>query len=1070
MNIQAKTYKILIGILLLIGSLGLQLNASHVVGGQLTYRCLGYSNDTMTIEVILEFRRDCINSLPGSEFDNPVSIGIFDTDGFLLSNLANAGELFIFTNQNDTLNEIQTSECKIIGEDVCVETTTYIRELKLPYRESGYILSYQRCCRNSTVTNIVDPTFQGSTYWVEITGIAQQECNSSAQFLEWPPVYLCANDDFVFDHSAIDVDGDSLVYTLCTPYIGGSQLDSKPQPPAGPPYNNVVWAQGYGLDSLMGSDGTPLTIDEETGLILANPPDLGQYLVGVCVEEYRNGVLINRTIRDFQNNVRICLDNPIAEFVPSDTINCSGFELSFSNSSSPDASYLWYFDYPNTDLTSLEQNPTFEFPAAGYYEVALFVDEEGCIDSSFQTIAVSTPDQINFSLDYTDCLDSVFVYIEDTIVSDFMVTDINWTIVGPDSTWLVNGPLDSIGLGAEGDYIFNIELTNELGCVIDTSQLFTFDLTSDDPMVNFMVDYVDCQDELVITLDDDISSTTDIVSIQWTIEGMDTLIVIDGEAGEVYLGDEGVYTISLFAQNSLGCNQTFTDQFEFELNDSDPIVDFDLSYLECLDSLLINLMDLVTTTDSIINQAWTIIGQDTSLTLPGDATEVELINYGSYIISLYAETSLGCNNTYIDTVEFIQDIIDFDIEDDIIVICGETDVLLNPDPNPDYTYLWTSDIPGIIIEPTAATQELTLDQTVVFYVTAFLGDCRAHDTVLVDTQELEVELIDDENDVYYFCEGDAVTLEASSNAAANFEWFDENGELLGSGSPYSFFPDSAMQLTLIAANEAMCTDTAYFDVIPYLFDGEIIGDDFVCLQELFQLEIINTEDSLQNFTFTWVPFPDGGSGTQVEYQISEDTDVLVVVQNQFGCDFELNYTIKVDTFETLFINAEPDEILLQDSTQLFVEELPGATYEWSPEESLNDPNISDPIAFPENDDIIYTVTVTNENGCTAVASIPVSVIEPECNETDIFVPNTFTPNGDNFNDTFAPISNFIDLMDLVIYNRWGEEVFKSTDPNEGWDGTFDGEQLEPDVFGFHLSVLCIGGETYVKQGSITLMK
>jgi gliding motility-associated-like protein len=431
---------------------------------------------------------------------------------------------------------------------------------------------------------------------------------------------------------------------------------------------------------------------------------------------------------------------------------------------------------------------------------------------------------------------------------------------------------------------------------------------------------------------------------------------------------------------------------------------------------------------------------------------------------------LGCNNTYIDTVDFVQDIIDFEIEDGLVIICGETDVVLNPNPNPDYEYIWTTDTPGIIVDPNAATQELTLDQTVEFYVTAFLGDCRAHDTVLVETQELEVDLVDDQNDVYYYCEGDAVTLEATSNAVADFEWFDENGDLLGSGSPYSFFPDSAMQLTLIAANQAMCTDTATFSVTPYLFDGEIIGDDFVCVNELFQLQIINTEDTLQNFNYTWVPFPDGGSGTQVEYQVTEDTDILVVVQNQFGCNFELNYVIEVDTFETLFITAEPSEILLLDSTQLIVEEISGATYEWSPPGSLDDPNISNPIAFPENDGIVYSVTVTNENGCTAVATIPVVVIEPNCDETDIFVPNTFTPNGDNFNDTFAPISNFIDLMDLVIYNRWGEEVFKSNDPNDVWDGTFDGEQLEPDVFGFHLSILCIGGETYVKQGSITLMK
>ena len=1046
------------------------VQASHVVGGSLYYRCLGFENDSMRLEVTLEFRRDCFNGLPGAEFDNPVSIGIFDTNGNLLSDLANAGQLFIFTNQNDTLNEIQTSECKIIGEDVCVETTKYNREITLPFRESGYILSYQRCCRNETLTNIVDPTFQGSTYWVEINALAQQQCNNSAEFLEWPPVYLCANDDFIFDHSAIDADGDSLVYTLCTPFIGASQLDSKPQPPSGPPYNNVVWAPGYGLDALMGQGGTPLTIDNNTGQIVANPSDLGQYLVGVCVEEYRNGILINRIIRDYQNNVRICLDNPIAAFVPSDTIKCDGFEIDFMNLSEGDATYSWFFDWPNTDLISDEQNPSFVFPGPGYYEVALFVDQEGCLDSSFQTIAVAQPDQINFSVAYTDCLDSVFVYVEDTIVSDFTVTDINWTIVGPDSTWLFNGPLDSIGLGVEGEYVFNVQLTNELGCVVDTSKVFDFDLMANDPMVNFNVDYVDCQDELVIQLEEDIISSTDLTSIQWTIEGQDTLIIIDGEAGEVYLGEDGTYTISLFAENALGCNETFTDQFEFTFNNNDPVIDFESDYVDCLDSLVIDLTEVLSTVDSVTNFQWTIVGQDTVLIINGEATNIELIDYGSYIISLYAETSEGCNNTLVDTIDFVQDIIDFEVDSNYVIICGPTDVVLNSNPNPDYTYTWTANVDGIITDPNLATQMFTLDQTVEFYVTAHFGNCRAHDTILIETQELEVDLVDDVNDTYYYCEGDAVTLQANSNAAADFEWVDENGDVIGIGSPYSFFPDSAMQITLLASNDAMCTDTAVFNVEPYVFNGEIVGDDFVCFNELFTLEIINTEDSLQVFDYSWIPFQDGGSGTMVSYQITEPTEFLVVVQNQFGCDFQLEYFVDVDTFETLFIEADPPEIFLQDSTQLTVEEIPGGIYEWSPEESLDDPTISDPIAFPESDGIVYTVTVTNANGCTAVASIPVSVIEPNCDESDIFVPNTFTPNGDNFNDTFGPISNFIELMDLIIYNRWGEEVFKSNDINDFWDGTYKGEELEPDVFGYYLNVLCIGGETYEKKGSITLMK
>jgi len=168
--------------------------------------------------------------------------------------------------------------------------------------------------------------------------------------------------------------------------------------------------------------------------------------------------------------------------------------------------------------------------------------------------------------------------------------------------------------------------------------------------------------------------------------------------------------------------------------------------------------------------------------------------------------------------------------------------------------------------------------------------------------------------------------------------------------------------------------------------------------------------------------------------------------------------------------AEPNDILLLESTQLNVTEIPGATYEWSPSETLDDPNISNPIATPDDDGIIYTVTVTNENGCISIDTVTVRVVLPNCDENDVFVPNMFTPNGDNFNDIFKPESNFIDEMQLIVYNRWGEEVYITEDPLGGWDGTFKNEELEPDVYGYYLSVLCINGERYVKKGNVTIVK
>ena len=91
---------------------------------------------------------------------------------------------------------------------------------------------------------------------------------------------------------------------------------------------------------------------------------------------------------------------------------------------------------------------------------------------------------------------------------------------------------------------------------------------------------------------------------------------------------------------------------------------------------------------------------------------------------------------------------------------------------------------------------------------------------------------------------------------------------------------------------------------------------------------------------------------------------------------------------------------------------------------------------------VYRVTlyVTDENGCTAERSDMVVIKNPEL---QIFVPSSFTPNQDGLNDLFKPIGlNVADDQYLfMIYDRWGHLVFQTTDPEEGWDGSFKGQMV-----------------------------
>jgi len=112
-------------------------------------------------------------------------------------------------------------------------------------------------------------------------------------------------------------------------------------------------------------------------------------------------------------------------------------------------------------------------------------------------------------------------------------------------------------------------------------------------------------------------------------------------------------------------------------------------------------------------------------------------------------------------------------------------------------------------------------------------------------------------------------------------------------------------------------------------------------------------------------------------------------------------------------------------------------------------------------------------GCTARDRVTVFVI---CNGSNIFIPNTFSPNGDGTNDIFYPRGTGVfKIKSLRIYTRWGELIveksnFDANNPSYGWDGTNKGKQLNPDVFIYTLEVICDNGSVLIHRGNIALVK
>ncbi|MCB0479156.1 MAG: gliding motility-associated C-terminal domain-containing protein [Crocinitomicaceae bacterium] len=379
--------------------------AAHIVGGEISYECLGNDQYRVTIEIY----RDCNST--GAQFDNPMYLFVYDG----VTNQRIVGmEQSIYSPQITNLPVIFNNPCVTPPSNICTEKGVYEQIITLPPNANGYTIAYQRCCRGANVTNLVNPEAQGLTLSAFIPGTGSGiTCNSSPKFSNYPPLVLCANQDLIFDHSATDPDGDSLVYEICAPYQGGDQADPQPNPASNPPFDFVNYETAYTSALPLGASAN-MQIDPVTGLLTATPQQLGLYAVGICVSEYRNGQLISTNRRDFLFRVTNCdvqLDAVITPQVdlPGFISVCQGLTINFANESyanSVSTSYHWDFGVPGiTSDTSNLVNPTFTFPAEGVYDVTLILNPGlPCSDTTTEQFIVFEDFDINIANNGPQCI------------------------------------------------------------------------------------------------------------------------------------------------------------------------------------------------------------------------------------------------------------------------------------------------------------------------------------------------------------------------------------------------------------------------------------------------------------------------------------------------------------------------------------------------------------------------------------------------------------------------------------------------------------------------------------------
>ena len=420
--------------------------ASHIVGGEITYVHLGdstaggilYHNYIISISIY----EDCLNGQPQAiAQDTPAYIAGYVNNGGGPTETPYFQDSVLYTASLNVPANFQNS-CVANIPATCLIKKTFDYRHAFANNPAGYVISYQRCCRNAEVANVTDPGDNGSTYYCTIPGTFD---NNSAVFKYNPAQIICLNNPLSYDNSATDTDGDSLSYGFSAALNCCGGPDVKPNPPLAPPYDSVVYNSGF-------SSQAPLTafpllqINPKTGLITGTPNRVGRFLVTVFCNEYRDGILINTIKREFQYVVTPCTKVVVADIPQYSTdfntyiVNCKNYTIPFVNTSTGGFSYHWDFGVPGTDAdTSSDFEPTFTYPDTGVYTVQLMVNPRStCPDSISRLVKVYPVFYAAFSDSGQFCPGAPIYFKDQSAATIKPITYWKWNFGNGDSSFAQN--------------------------------------------------------------------------------------------------------------------------------------------------------------------------------------------------------------------------------------------------------------------------------------------------------------------------------------------------------------------------------------------------------------------------------------------------------------------------------------------------------------------------------------------------------------------------------------------------------------------------------------------------------
>jgi gliding motility-associated-like protein len=293
---------------------------------------------------------------------------------------------------------------------------------------------------------------------------------------------------------------------------------------------------------------------------------------------------------------------------------------------------------------------------------------------------------------------------------------------------------------------------------------------------------------------------------------------------------------------------------------------------------------------------------------------------------------------------------------------------------------------------------------------------------------------------------------------------------------HNFTAPGLYTVTLNVTTQSNCSRSFSDTILVYRTPAPSIQSrDTICLNTAEPIDgLLANTDTLTNWQWN---FGNGQTSTLqnnvITFTTAGEYPIRLTTSNKIGCSASATKNIYVVPLPTAAPVQDPITIGVGMGTNLVMNYTGNIiSYNWLPTTRLSCADCPVPFANPQYT-TKYTVEVEDRYGCRNSGNITIIVV---CGKENVFIPNTFSPNGDGRNEVFYPKgTGLFRIKSMRVFNRWGEIVFEkkefaANDPSVGWNGTYKGKPASPDAYIYTMEILCENNTIIPVKGNVTLLR